>query len=207
LAPVFSPARVLKGFMNRLLFLLLTLTAFASAQGPTYPYTVNLSFTASTGTVTGYNMYRSPYTSACGSYAKLNATPFTGTTYTDNNPPQGAYCYGATALDGTVESGFSNIDSNLQIPPPPPTNLGYTIAKDGSKEDLIFAWTNPDGTLDANTLYCGPTEPNARAFKITPHSTGLRLYSAPTGKEKCAITASSKTGESGLSNTISIDVP
>ena len=103
--------------MTRLTIFLILTAALASAQGPTYPYTVNLNFTASTGIVMGYNMYRAPFTTACGTYAKLNASPFTGTSYTDQNPPQGFYCYAATAVDGPQESGFSNIDSNISHPP------------------------------------------------------------------------------------------
>jgi hypothetical protein len=44
----------------------------------------------------------------------------TGALYTDNNVVDGlAYCYAATAVNTTnQESGYSNIVSNVQIPPP-----------------------------------------------------------------------------------------
>jgi hypothetical protein len=172
------------------------------AQGPSYPYQVNLNFTASTGTVTGYNMYRSPYaSSACGTYAKLNATPFTSTTYVDSNPPQGAYCYAATALDNTVESGFSNIDSNILIPPPPPTGLGGSVANG----NIQFNWVNHGGYAD--NLMCGATAPTKKITYLTPEVTTYTWTNVPSGPEKCGVYETSKDGPSALSNIVSLNVP
>lgn len=82
-------------------------------------HTVALSWTASTSSnISGYNVYRAPYATSCGSYSKINSLLDTGTLYTDSLVTNGsAYCYATTAVDSSnVESGYSNIVSNVQIP-------------------------------------------------------------------------------------------
>jgi hypothetical protein len=82
-------------------------------------HTVHLSWNASTSSgVAGYNIYRAPYTSSCGAYAKVNSVPNTGTLYTDAVVADGTnYCYATTAVDSSNrESGDSNIVLNVQIP-------------------------------------------------------------------------------------------
>ena len=82
-------------------------------------HTVNLSWNASTSSgIAGYNVYRAPYTSSCGAYAKVNSVPNTGTLYTDSVVADGSnYCYATTAVDSSNrESGDSNIVLNVQIP-------------------------------------------------------------------------------------------
>jgi hypothetical protein len=82
-------------------------------------HTVHLSWNASTSSgVAGYNVYRAPYTSSCGAYAKVNSVPNTGTLYTDAVVADGTnYCYATTAVDSSNrESGDSNIVLNVQIP-------------------------------------------------------------------------------------------
>jgi hypothetical protein len=86
---------------------------------PTPVHTVNLSWNASTSSgIAGYNVYRAPYTSSCGAYAKVNSVPNTGTLYTDAVVADGTnYCYATTAVDSSNrESGDSNIVLNVQIP-------------------------------------------------------------------------------------------
>lgn len=88
---------------------------------PAPVHTVNLSWTASTSqNINGYNIYRAVYTNSCGSFAKINPTLNAGTQYTDSVVADGtSYCYAATAVDtSNEESGYSNIVSDLQIPPP-----------------------------------------------------------------------------------------
>lgn len=81
-----------------------------------------LSWTASTAqNIVGYNVYRAPYTSAtssCGSFGKINSVLDTSTLYTDFLVTNGSvYCYATTAVDtSNVESGYSNIVSNVEIP-------------------------------------------------------------------------------------------
>ena len=93
-----------------------------TATGASAPvHSVNLSWSASTSSnVTGYNIYRAAYASACGSYAKINSLLNTGTLYTDPAVVDGAtYCYATTAVNtSNEESAYSNVVSNVQVPAP-----------------------------------------------------------------------------------------
>ena len=80
---------------------------------------VALSWNASTSpNIVGYNVYRAPYTTSCGAFAKLNPMLNTGTLYTDTTVANGNnYCYATTAVNtSNEESGYSNIVSNVQVP-------------------------------------------------------------------------------------------
>jgi len=88
---------------------------------PAPPHTVNLSWNASTSSdVSGYNIYRAVFTTSCGSYAKINSALVTSILYSDSSVVDGtSYCYASTAVNtSNEESGYSNIVSNIQIPPP-----------------------------------------------------------------------------------------
>lgn len=100
-----------------------TTTDTATGTGTPAPvHTVSLSWNASTSpNISGYNIYRAVYTTSCGAYLKINgATLDTATTYTDSAVTDGTnYCYATTAVDSSnVESGYSNIVTDIQIPPP-----------------------------------------------------------------------------------------
>jgi hypothetical protein len=99
-----------------------TTTETLTGTGTAAPsHSVNLSWNASTSpNVSGYNIYRAPYATSCGSYGKINSVLNTGTLYTDSTVVDGtAYCYATTALDtSNQESSYSNIVSNVQIPAP-----------------------------------------------------------------------------------------
>ena len=70
-------------------------------------HSVALSWTASTSTVTGYNVYRG--TVSGGPYTKINSSLITGLTYTDSTVASGTqYYYVATAVDS---SGNESVDS------------------------------------------------------------------------------------------------
>jgi hypothetical protein len=86
---------------------------------PASTHTVSLSWNASSSPgISGYNIYRAPYTSSCGSYGKINTALNTSTLYTDSGVADGSsYCYAATAVNSSnEESGYSNIVSNVKIP-------------------------------------------------------------------------------------------
>lgn len=86
---------------------------------PAATHSVALSWNASTSSdILGYNVYRAPYTTSCGAFAKLNPTLNTGTLYTDTTVANGNnYCYATTAVNtSNEESGYSNIVSNVQVP-------------------------------------------------------------------------------------------
>ncbi len=72
------------------------------------PHTVSLSWTASTSTVSGYNVYRS--TTNGSGYSKLNGALVASVGYTDSAVQNGTtYYYVTTAVDGSGnESSYSN---------------------------------------------------------------------------------------------------
>ena len=80
-------------------------------------HTVDLSWTASTSVVVGYNVYRG--TQSGGPYSKLNSVLQASTNYTDSTVQSGqTYYYVTTAIDATsVESGYSNA-AQAVIPSP-----------------------------------------------------------------------------------------
>jgi hypothetical protein len=76
--------------------------AALSATGVDPAYTVNLSWTASTSQVAGYNIYRSPTLS--GTYSKINPALDPGTAFTDSNVASGAtYYYDVTSVNSSGE--------------------------------------------------------------------------------------------------------
>ncbi len=85
------------------------------------PHSVNLWWEASTsGDVSGYNVYRAPYTDSCGSFSRINTSLIASTSYADASVTSGgSYCYATTAVSGSrQESGYSNVIINVQIPTP-----------------------------------------------------------------------------------------
>ena len=84
---------------------------------PAPQHNVSLSWTPSTSTVTGYNVYRG--TQAGGPYVALNGTAEVGTSYTDNSVQAGqTYYYVVTAVDGSGnESVYSN-QAQAVVPTP-----------------------------------------------------------------------------------------
>jgi hypothetical protein len=84
-----------------------TITLSGSGVVPT-PHTVSLSWTASTSTVSGYNVYRS--TTSGSGYAKLTGSLVSVVNYTDPSVVNGTtYYYVTTAVDGSGnDSTYSN---------------------------------------------------------------------------------------------------
>jgi fibronectin type 3 domain-containing protein len=80
-------------------------------------HTVALSWTASTSTVVGYNVYRS--TTSGGPYTLLTNAPVAGTAYTDSTVQSGVtYFYVVTAVNSNgTESVYSN-ESTAVVPIP-----------------------------------------------------------------------------------------
>jgi hypothetical protein len=81
---------------------------FVSAAGSQQAHSVALSWTASTSTVRGYNVYRS--TTSGSGYAKLNAALLSAVSFSDTTVLSGTtYFYVATAVDS---GGDESLDSN-----------------------------------------------------------------------------------------------
>ena len=83
-------------------------TGVASIQ-----HSVDLTWTASTSTVSGYNVYRS--TVSGSSYTKINSSLVTALNYTDSTVQNGTtYYYVTTAVDSSgTESAYSNVASAI----------------------------------------------------------------------------------------------
>jgi fibronectin type 3 domain-containing protein len=89
-----------------------------SGSGAAAPsHSVDLSWSASTSVVAGYNVYRG--TMAAGPFTRLNSALDASTNFTDSNVQSGAtYYYVATAVDTTgAESGYSTAVS-AAVPTP-----------------------------------------------------------------------------------------
>jgi len=84
---------------------------------PAPQHSVSLSWTASTSTVIGYNVYRGAQSG--GPYVVLNSAPNVGTTYTDGTVQAGAtYYYVVNAVDASGNvSAYSN-QAQAVIPTP-----------------------------------------------------------------------------------------
>ena len=101
-----------------------SLVSDASSSPNTVPFSgfgvlahsVNLSWTASTSTVSGYNVYRASQSG--GPYTRMNSTVDTSTVYTDSTVQSGqTYYYVTTAVEASgSESPYSN-----QVPAVVPT--------------------------------------------------------------------------------------
>ena len=86
-------------------------------------HSIGLSWTASTDTVDGYNVYRGA--TAGSESTKLNTSLIVGTTFTDSSPLLGENFYIARSSKGGVESINSN-EVNAVILPAPPSSLVVT---------------------------------------------------------------------------------
>lgn len=94
-----------------------TTIALTGTGVQTIAHSATLSWDASTSTVAGYYVYRG--TQSGGPYTKLNSSPVSGLSFTDNSVQAGqSYFYVATATDSNgVESAFSN-EISAAIPTP-----------------------------------------------------------------------------------------
>jgi hypothetical protein len=97
--------------MTKSIAAVLTVVAFALGAAPARAqHSVSLTWTASTSAAGNpsltYNVYRA---SGCsGTFALLNSTPISATSFLDVAAPPGTYCYQATAVLSGVESTPSN---------------------------------------------------------------------------------------------------
>ena len=78
-------------------------------------HSVTLTWTASTSTVAGYNVYRS--TVSGGPYTKLNLTPVAATTYTDTTVQSGmTYFFVVTSVDSSGVESANSTEVSATIP-------------------------------------------------------------------------------------------
>jgi fibronectin type 3 domain-containing protein len=105
--------------------LLLASASFAAQGVPSgTPHSVTLTWQApspvgGSGTISGYNIYRSPATSAA-TYAKLNAALNAGLTFTDVGVSAGAgYNYCVTTVDSLNEESVCSAPATANVPANP----------------------------------------------------------------------------------------
>jgi hypothetical protein len=88
---------------------------FVAAAGSSQAGSVALSWTASTSTVSGYNVYRS-VTSGSG-YSRLNAALISGLSFSDTTAIAGTtYFYVATAVDSSGDESANSNQATASIP-------------------------------------------------------------------------------------------
>jgi hypothetical protein len=91
-----------------------TVTLSGSGVQPV-SHSVTLTWTASTSTVAGYNVYRS--TASGGPYTKLNSAPAAATTYTDTTVQSGTtYFYVVTSVDSSGVESADSTEVSANIP-------------------------------------------------------------------------------------------
>ncbi len=169
--------------------------------------TVDLSWTASPDSVSGYNIYRS--TQYDSGFVKVNGSLIPVVSYQDSGLTNTMtyYFYVVSVDSGGFESAASNIVSAVPLnpdPPAPPTSLSLTDLTTGKR--ISASWnSNAESDISYYTLHYG-TETGIYDFNINTGKTtswtvtnlidGLTYYFAVT-----ATNTSSKT--SGFSNELS----
>jgi len=89
----------------------------SSCPATTGIHTVFLSWTASTTTGVTYNVYRATTSGGYNYTTPLNATPISGTSFTDCNVTLGqTYYYVIRAVDGSGNQSVSTTEISVLIP-------------------------------------------------------------------------------------------
>ena len=150
---------------------------------------VSLSWTAPSGTITGYNVYRG--TASSGPFTKINSSTVTVTSYADAGLTNGTlYYYAVTALTAAGESGYSNqisVTAGADTTPPVPLSVTVhgntgtlTWTETGSPPVLqaaqgVFTDTNAGIAADRGTFtYASGVDANGNKY-VTNGQTGTSL--------------------------------
>ena len=176
------------------------------AAGTVTTTTVPLTWTIAPAVVVmNVTVYQAPYSAgSCGAYSTHysvgNVTAYTVTGLTSGN----AYCFKVTQWNGAGESPASTPITNVVTAhvPPKPTSLTLTVPQQTTTE-ISVSWTNPVGTLTADTVYYG-TSCGSLTFTVPlAGGTNTTLVTGLTANTAyCfAVTATNATGESVKSAT------
>jgi cellulose 1,4-beta-cellobiosidase len=133
--------------MKRAILLVLLFVAASSLKAAPHPraillakpaqttasagHSVVLTWTASTDTVSGYNVYRSTVSGAYNGAPLNGGTPVTATTYTDSSVTPGTYFYVVRSVIVSGSTQTESVNSNeakAVLLPGPPTSLQVTSA-------------------------------------------------------------------------------
>jgi hypothetical protein len=108
---------------------------------------VNLAWTASADSVLGYNVYRS--TNPKGPFARLNANPVSGTTFTDSNPgATNVYMVRAVKLQVTPSGSYYNASQGIfatSTGSAATAPISVTIRRSGG--NVVLTWTSQAGVV------------------------------------------------------------
>ena len=117
---------------------------------------IDLSWTAPSGTVSGYNVYRGTSPGVEGS-SPINGTLVATAMYNDTTASAGTmYYYIVEAVNDSGSGTASNETSALTYPAAPTGLSGAPI----SANEIDLAWTAPSGTVSGYNVYRG-TSPGA----------------------------------------------
>ncbi|MEI8197689.1 MAG: fibronectin type III domain-containing protein, partial [Phycisphaerae bacterium] len=114
---------------------------------------INLNWTASLGTVAGYNIYRGT-TPGGESTTPLNVSLVATTSYSDTTAIAGTTYYYTVKGVNTSGSSVASTETNALTFPAAPTS---PIATTASTTQINVAWTAPSGTVTGYNVYRGTT--------------------------------------------------
>jgi fibronectin type 3 domain-containing protein len=140
---------------------------------------INLSWTAPSGTVTGYNVYRGSSPGGESNTA-LNNSFVTGTTYNDSTASSGmTYYYTVEALNPGGLSAVSAEEHALTVPAAPSDFAATSI----SATQINLTWTNSTGnTVSGYNIYRGTSSGGESS---SPLNGGTRVTSASYSDNTC----------------------
>ncbi len=167
----------------------------ATPSGP-----IVLSWTAPTGPVTSYSVYRG--TSAGGESATALASGLTANTYTDTSAVKGtAYYYKITAVNGAGTSPNSNeATAKAYGPPAAPTLSVKTVSG-----QISLSWTVPTGLVTGYNLYRGTAAGGETLLVGALTTTTYKDTSAVVGKTYYyKVAAVNKAGTGAFSNEVHV---
>jgi hypothetical protein len=164
---------------------------------------INLSWTAPSGSVTGYNVYRG--TAPGGEATTPLATGLASASYADMNVTVGTRYYYTVAATNSTGAGSVSTEVSAMVPalPAAPTALSAT-AKSNAEIDL--AWSTPTGVVASYSVFRGTTAGGESATALAMGVTGTSYAdkSASGGMEYYyEVAAVNITGSGPMSNEAS----
>ncbi|MBT0664575.1 DUF2341 domain-containing protein [Geobacter pelophilus] len=151
---------------------------------------VNLSWTRTTGSETGFSVERCSGT-GCSNFAQISVAAASSTGYSDNSVCSGlSYSYRVKAINSTVpwESGYSNVATTV-------TSAITNLLADSSFENSVSGWPTAVGTLTGTSIDTTTVFEGAKGLKLT--ATGAQLGRA----QVVAVTPGRQYQLSGYLNT------